>query len=407
METRAKQNPNIIILCLIFYFPFLYYGQMSVSTFVDDSFSAGFINYLGFVFNILSIGFLLGKSGLNTIRYKKGIIYPFLLWIIMVFVNSLLMSDSAERMFKNFNYATMWATHFLMYYVIARHGTLNEKALIKVFAILTMLSSFLVVALFNVRNIYAGGIELGGGLNSSYFVICLLPWLLLISRKYIKIAFIAVAVAAVLFSMKRTSMVVLALQLIAFLVLRKERSGFISKLITSAILAVGIAYIFLYVSNTYLDNGIMARIEMTETDEMGGRSSIWRILMQKFEQSGLFYKLIGHGCNSFIEDSGIHLTAHSDYYEILYDFGIIGLILLLVIIISFIKKAKPLFKHDWNMGVSYIISLLAFLVIMSSSHLLFIHPCQIIFLSALWGYMIGVSDSFFVKKPKYVSNKEN
>ena len=262
-----------------------------------------------------------------------------------------------------------------------------------VFALLTMLSSYLVVFLFNTRTVFDGGISLGSGLNSSYFVVCILPWLFLIENRWVKTVFLFIAVAAVLFSMKRTSILVLGIQLLSYLLMmERKKGGIVAKILMGSVLFVGIYYIFMYISDTYLEGGVISRFEMVENDELGGRMAIWKILFQKYSESPFILQFLGHGCNAFIEDGGIRLTAHNDYFETLYDFGFLGVALLLLFIGYLISRVKRVFEYWRNLGVAYVMGLIAFVVIMMSSHLLFIHPCQIVFLTALWGYAIGASE---------------
>jgi len=393
MKSNSTQN-TIIYLFLILYFPFLYFGMRNVSSFMKDGISAGLINYMGAFFNLVALFALFGKNGLPTSTFKKGFVFPLFGWLFLVFFNSLFTSDSIGRIFKNFNYASMWATHFLIYYNVARKHTLDEGKMVSVFSVLTILSSFLVVVLFNERNVAEGGVGVSSGLNSSYFVICLIPWVVLYPKKGIRLIIMSIAIVAVFLSMKRTALVVLALQLLIFFFFRKTKKGIFSKFVITGVFLTALLFVFVFVSNTYLDNGIQARFEMAENDDMGGRPLIWSVLLEKFNNSSVFYKLFGHGTDSFFQDGGIELSAHNDYLETLYDFGIIGALFLLLFVIGLVIKIKSVLRYNRDLGVSFFVGVIALIFTMFSSHLLFIHPCQVVFLSAICGYALGVSDKY-------------
>lgn len=369
----------------------------NVSSFVKDGVSAGLINYMGAFFNLAALLAILRQGQLRLSKYNKSFVLPIVFWIILVVINSLLTSDSIGRILKNFNYSSMWATHFLIYYIIASKTALDERRIVSTFSILAMLASFLVMVLFNSRNVAEGGVGFTGGLNSSYFVICLLPWVFLIQKKRLKFVLLAVAIVAVFLSMKRTAIIVLALQLLLFFIFngvgKTRRGAFRKLLITGASLLV-LFYIFTYISSTYLDNGIQTRFEMAEDDDMGGRPFIWGVLLEKFDNSSFFYKLIGHGADSFLQDGGIELSAHNDYFETLYDFGILGLSFLIFFIISLFMKIKNVMRYNKERGTSFTLGVVALVVIMFSSHLLFIHPCQVVFVSAILGYTIGLNERY-------------
>ena len=390
-----SSSKTIIVVFLVLYFPFLYFGMRNVSSFVQDGLSAGLINYMGAFFNLAALFAIFVQGNFRISKYNKSFAYPLFGWIILVIVNSLLTSDSIGRMLKNFNYSSMWATHFLVYYLVASKSIINEKKIVSVFSVLALLSSFLVVLLFNTRNVVEGGLGFTGGLNSSYFVICLLPWLVLVKKKGLRLALLTVAAVAVFLSMKRTALIVLALQLLFFFLLQgsgKTRRGAFSKIFLTVFSLMVLFYVFNYVSNTYLENGIQARFEMAENDDMGARPYIWGVLLEKYNTSPLFYKLIGHGGDSFMQEGGIELSAHNDYLETLYDFGIIGVALLILFIISLFLKIKKMMHNNKDLGISYLIGVIALVFIMFSSHLLYIHPCQVVFITAILGYAIGVNE---------------
>ncbi len=386
----TRYIPSIFILFAVLYFPFVYYGQLSMSaSFMRADASSGIVNYIGSILNISALVYLSNGKYLNTVIFKKIIVRFICVWFLLVLANSIINASDLGRVFKDFNYGTLWVSHFVVYYALARNGRLNAPFMVPVFILLLLLAICMTGMAFNALMISKGGLR-AASFNAVYFVICLLPWVFLIDRKWLKLAIIFIAVIAVLFSQKRTAILALVLQMGVYLLAYfNSKKGVISKIIVIGTLSCCLIYLFQYVNDSYLDGGITSRFEGTENDDMGGRAIIWPILLSKYEDSSTFYKLFGHGCESFLSDGGIHLTAHNDYLETLYDYGLINLIVLLFIVAYFLLNIRHVFKYSIQYGIAYSASLIAFMSLTMSSHLLFIHPCSVVFVTSMLGYVLG------------------
>ena len=389
MKTAKKQS-YLFLLFAVLYFPFVYFGQLSMSAyFVVSDGAAAAVNYMGAFYNVAAVLFLLTRSNFGSSSSDEKWIVAVVVWCLLAMLNSIVNASDVGRIFKDFNYGTMWTTHLLFYYVLARDGYLRNKLVIYLFASLAVFSAVMTFRLFNAFVYELGGVK-ALGFNAVYFVVCLLPWVFLIEKKWIKFGIIIFLCVAVLFSQKRTAIIALALQFVIYLLdsMRSPKNRFF-KVVGAIILLVALVYAFNTVNQNYLNGGITKRFEMAETDDMGSRVAIWRDLIDNYLNSNVFYQLFGRGCESFLNYGKYHLTAHNDYLETLFDYGLISLIVLFVIVCCLLGRVKQTFTYDRILGVSYLSSLVAFLVMTMSSHLLFIHPCSIVFITAMWGYSIG------------------
>lgn len=91
----------------------------------------------------------------------------------------------------------------------------------------------------------------------------------------------------------------------------------------------------------YLDSHsslpILDRFSRLSIDGGSGRDIIWRMVLEDFRQSSIGERLLGHGFQSvyyILKPGGFFRFAHNSYIEYLYDYGIVGLGLLLFILIS-------------------------------------------------------------------------
>lgn len=86
--------------------------------------------------------------------------------------------------------------------------------------------------------------------------------------------------------------------------------------------------------------------------------------------------------------SGIGTSAHNDILEVLYDFGLLGLLLYLIIIINLCKKALYGIQKKIKNYDAFAASLVLFLVISMFSNLIIV-PTYFFLLCQFWGIMIN------------------
>ena len=77
---------------------------------------------------------------------------------------------------------------------------------------------------------------------------------------------------------------------------------------------------------------------------------------------------------------GKHLKiAHSDFLEVLYDYGLVGLFLYVLLLLSFIRKAIKLRQARCKSFAAFTAAILIYIILSSISHLI-IYPTYIVFL---------------------------
>lgn len=378
----------LFFFAVILYFPILYYGMNNVSSSFTGELTGGYVNDIGAALNFIAI------LALMSIRYTADRSQSFvklvcLIWILIMLFDALLYSEDMVRILKDFNYGTLWVFQFLFFYEFTKTGHIVDKRIVPLFTILSFLSIFFSYRFFLNKISYFGEIDLTGS-NYAYFVVCLLPWLLLMQKKKLRLLFIIIAGITILMSLKRTAIVALVIQILVIILFRESKKGFFPRLVTTLVLG-GMLYLIVYYVDNRLSGSILTRFERAETlDEYGSRPAIWAVVINYYNNSPLFYKLFGHGLGSVLKDCHMGLSAHSDFVETLYDHGLFGLALFISFIIAMFRNAINVYKRNKDLGIAFLTSLVALLVLSISSHLITIFPCQIVFLSAIWGYILGV-----------------
>ena len=101
---------------------------------------------------------------------------------------------------------------------------------------------------------------------------------------------------------------------------------------------------------------------------------------------------MGHGFDTVLENSPLQLSAHCDFLEVLYDYGICGMILYLAFYrrlwSGFIKLYRQGSELAAPMGFTFIVAF----VVSLFSHLV-IFPTYFLGFCLFWGLAMGSVDS--------------
>lgn len=220
----------------------------------------------------------------------------------------------------------------------------EKRCLVVVFAMLAV--TYMRVMLLCISNLQ---IE---HLGISYYMLFALPLVLMVKQWKWKVLFIVIAFAIILSSMKRGGAAALVIGLIVyFMVYLKIRSYNIIKAFTFLVVALAVlAAAFLFFGSQEVEGEQMTLVERFENVGQDGGSNRDRVYSKTIDliasQEGVEW-IVGNGYNAVLVDSPIHYSAHNDYLEILYDYGIIGLLMYIFFTLSFFRLALRLFlKKD-------------------------------------------------------------
>ncbi|MDZ7775667.1 MAG: hypothetical protein U5L09_08765 [Bacteroidales bacterium] len=127
--------------------------------------------------------------------------------------------------------------------------------------------------------------------------------------------------------------------------------------------ALGIALIAVavYLSIQYWDI-IAYRFVIDETYAGSGRVLFWTDIVNGWINADSFNKFFGFGLfkvPEFLSTSlyGSEIYAHSDWFELLYDHGIFGILIYSTVIVSLIKLRKVVYKYSYSHYYTYLMIL--------------------------------------------------
>ena len=162
----------------------------------------------------------------------------------------------------------------------------------------------------------------------AYFVMYALPLMLLVKSKLLRIL-LSLAVLMVIFaSFKRGGLVALVLGLVAYLVTLQ----FIANKISMGSILIGVSVlamfaVILVILGTTGESTVFDRFQTSNNDTGSGRTLVWPVTLGMIENSDAIGLLFGHGSGAVQADSPIMLSAHNDFLEITYDYGLVGVVL--------------------------------------------------------------------------------
>lgn len=179
-------------------------------------------------------------------------------------------------------------------------------------------------------------------LVTSYYLLYALPIVLLHKSWTWKAICVIAAIIAVFSSMKRGGVAALVLGLVIYaIVYMRIKSKNMAKVILGSlfsIIIVGLIGLSLAtMDNEDEEKNLFERFESVQEDGGSNRDHVYSITWNMITSQDGLSLVVGNGYNAVIKDSPIHYSAHNDYLENLYDYGMVGCGLYILFVISFLK----------------------------------------------------------------------
>lgn len=311
------------------------------------------------------------------------------LWLCYVIISVLLFSESKTMLF-DLRQVVMWGSIFFMGYIIAKDSPeyiIWFRRLILIF-LPVFIFMFYFISQFRTFGIDQDGVIASN--NTIYFILMLLPLLQLTESRKAQSLLLVLITVCVMYSMKRTAIIATVMCILIYVYyswLKNNRDIMKRALI---VLVVGAAAYGLYsaMAGSYL----VSRFESIQEDKGSNRLDIYSVVWDKIVVSSDSEILFGHGFNAVMRNnaSGEKQSAHNDFLEVLYDYGLFGLTLYLSIIVSVVRLALRV-KRERRFSDLFLpmaMSVFILLIVSMFSHLA-IYPMYYIYLTCFWGIVVG------------------
>lgn len=229
------------------------------------------------------------------------------------------------------------------------------------------------------------------GNNMVFYILTMIPWILLIDSKKVKTSILLLATFISIFSLKRSAIIATLLIDCVYLYIEFIKSSSNkAKMIVFGLVLIGVFSLSAYLANNFSDNIAFTRMNSIKEDEGSGRIDRWHDAWNLIKsESSLDAILLGHGyCGVEIALNNPFSSAHNDFLEVIYDFGWISLLVYVFIHFLIIKRLISIVRYNKSYQVSYISSYIIFITLSMVSHLV-IYPTYFIFLTSFWGAIEG------------------
>ncbi len=261
---------------------------------------------------------------------------------------------------------------------------------LKIAVLFTIALAFIYYKEYNIMNMLV--IKKHASLLIAYYPLLMLPTALLLNNKYLRL-FIVLLIAVIVFSsMKRGGLIALSLSLITYyfieyIIIRGNRFMIIR--LVYVVLVLLIFSLVFYYFDRYNNGFFLHRLETINTDQGSGRLPLYRKVFILIENSSFFEILFGHGENAVFRYNH-KLSAHNDFLEVLFDYGIIVFIGYVFLHFQLIKNSIRFIKQKSHFAAPFSVSYILFIVLSLISHVI-IYP-YFFMLTAFWGMVLGITN---------------
>lgn len=282
-----------------------------------------------------------------------------LLWMVLITV-LFGFSDINQMVFSSMRSLIALGALFAAYEYAGRFG-LNKQiywmaVCVQAILLLEYVSIYLSANLFDAAH-----------LITSYYPLFLLPLVLMHPSKIIRYLSIGVVIIAVFSSFKRGGFVALVLGLIVYVLCKRHVESKGIKAVLYVIVALSIlAGIFVYIAMSEY-GGVIERLMSIGDDGGSGRTEVWEVTWGMIQDSDIIRYIIGHGFNAVLNNSPLELSAHNDLLESWYDFGLIGVILYSISLISLLRYTRSLLrkKSPVTASMAMLVTMMSILTLIS------------------------------------------
>lgn len=310
---------------------------------------------------------------IGSYRKYHGVHLVCLFWVPLVSLFLFFNHNQVSNIFR----VISWPLLFEATYLCCRNYSFRSLQLKKMFFMLAFVGGYY----FLMTRI---GIEHQS--NTIYLVYLTLPWLLFESRKTPQLVILFLFSFLAMLSLKRSMLLTTALIWSFYLLFgMKKRRNRIYTIILSVVLLVGIYVLYDKVDDA-MGGMITERVNREETDMGRDRMAIWNLTMNMIQNSPSEKILIGHGHFAVRNDSFLEISAHNDFLEVVYDYGLILFILYLCLWGHVIRRSVYLYKIRSPYFLPYASSLAIFIIMSLVSHLI-LYVTYFNYLVMFWAMM--------------------
>jgi O-antigen ligase len=238
---------------------------------------------------------------------------------------------------------------------------------------------------------------------------------LLHKKHLLRLCGILLIAGIVFWSLKRTAFTALVLAMITYYLSEGfyARKKMKVRWLVSSFMVIFIVFSMFSEIEDKTSGTMTARMTSLFEDEGSGRLDIYNAVIRAQRESSILEWILGHGHNAVwrefvyisIRPGGIQaLSAHNDWIEILFDYGLPGLFLFGLFHVSLVRNTLKLIRERSRYGPPMAVSYVLFLVMTMTSHLI-LYPTYLSYLMAFWGLIFALQQQEISKGNIYKTKR--
>jgi len=278
--------------------------------------------------------------------------------------------------------AILWPLLFEAAYLFTKQSRKNVRLFHKYFILVAIYGGFF----FLQSRLNIASLRLAQS-NTIYFPFLALPFLLLVKDKRLRLLILIFFTVLGVWSLKRSVMLALVFIWAAYVVSLLKGGHRSVKFFLIVLLTAGGSTAYSY-GDELLGGQITERVNSEETDEGRNRLAIYAVTWAMIQSSSSQELIFGHGHFGVRRDSILEISAHNDFLEVIYDYGLLIFALYLLLWGHVIWRCIKLYRSDYELFLPYAVSLAIFLVMSMVSHLI-LYTSYFNYLVLFWGMTEG------------------
>lgn len=345
--------------------------------------SLGFETTAGFSYDAITKLVIIAMAVLSMILSKNRVYTNFsilwIFWSVWLFILFFMFGLRGVGI-SNILHVTFCPMTFILFYTMTLYSDKITQITFIGFIFIYLLSLYLI--LLNLSTVI--GVQLGEGTaitNLIYWCLCPLPILLLSKKRWVIPIAIGITFVIVILTGKRSATIAIAFIVLAYII-NEMKGRFSAKKILGVILLF-VAFVFLI--NTYFENtflGVMERMSNMKDDQGSGRIPLYLDVFNVMKDNTFIDWLLGRGYGSITITR--HTNAHNDALQMLFEYGIVGLIVYGLMILYIIKRLIVLYKQNSIYYMGYASSVIITVMLGLVSNLIVFYS-YFAFICAFWG----------------------
>lgn len=368
----------VVFLIVFFWRTGLYWYNASYS---DVSENAGVLLYAALVgVEIVSLCMIALSP---KYKYQNNrIVNLCFLWEILMIVVLNYNGTAYSQWFK----CLAWPLFFQASYLFIRLDTQLLDSFQKPFYVLSVMGGMLMLLALRLK-------DLESQTNMVYFFLLTIPAILLTSNKKWRYYILIFATFAAFISMKRSVILsfILFWCVIEFKFLFEKRNP---KMAIALIVVGGIAVYGSFKIADHMSGGSLSlrTVDYQKEDITNGRETIYLETVDMIAKSSPMHLILGNGHNAVLRDSPLEKSAHNEILEIIYDYGIIMLLIYLCFWVYVLRQWHYHYKNNTIYFIPYTLSVCLFAVMAMVSQLV-LYCSYFLYLVMFWGMTAALRDN--------------